>query len=94
MTEPEPAATPPTPPSIDARLELYGALTDRERAVAALLALGRTCREIGNALDMAQKTAEHHRGSVLRKLRLRNTAELARDAIRVGFVRPPDEATA
>lgn len=81
-------------PNIDARRKLYETLTDRERDVARMLALGRTCRQIGEALNMSQKTAESHRGRILDKLHLDNTTELARDAIRVGFVPAPDEATA
>lgn len=80
-------------PAIDARRELYETLTEREKSVVRQLALGRTCREIAAEFEISPKTAETHRGRALTKLQLRNTAELARDAIRVGFVPAPDEAT-
>lgn len=86
-----PATAPAAPPTIDARRELYETLTPRQRDVARLLAYGLTCREISERLGMCQRTADHYRGIVLGKLKLRNAAELARDAIRVGFVPPPDE---
>jgi DNA-binding CsgD family transcriptional regulator len=80
-------------PTIDARRELYETLTEREKAVVRLLAIGRTCSEIATEFSISPKTIESHRGRALTKLQLRNTAELARDAIRVGFVPAPDEAT-
>lgn len=79
--------------TLDARRELYGTLTDREREVCKLLAFGRTCVDIGIDLAISTKTAETHRAHVLNKLQLRNVAELARDAIRVGFVPAPGETT-
>jgi DNA-binding NarL/FixJ family response regulator len=49
-------------------------LTDRERAVAALVAEGRTNREIGAALHLAEKTVERHVSRVLGKLGARTRA--------------------
>lgn len=80
-------------PTIDARRELYETLTEREKAVTRLLAVGRTCSEIADEFGISQKTIDTHRAHALAKLQLRNAAELARDAIRVGFVPTPDEAT-
>lgn len=87
-----PAAAGPTP-NIDARRELYETLTEREKSVARLLAVGKTCAEIAAAFAISQKTIDTHRGHALVKLQLRNAAELARDAIRVEFVPAPDEMT-
>lgn len=81
----------PAEPKIAARRALYETLTDRQREVARLLAMGRSCREIAEELHVETKTAETHRLLVLGKLQLRNAAELARDAIRVGFVPEPTE---
>lgn len=78
--------------ALDARRELYESLTDRERQVCKLLAFGRTCADIARELEISAKTAKTHRGHVLTKLRLRNVAELARDAIMVGFVPAPGES--
>jgi DNA-binding NarL/FixJ family response regulator len=94
IAEPAALAAAIQPPTIGARLELYETLTTRERGVAKLLAFGLTCHDIAEQLGIDVKTADSHRNRVLTKLCLRNTAELARDAIRVGFVPAPDEQTA
>jgi len=83
----------PAQDTLDARRELYASLTGREREVCKLLAFGRTCADIARELAMSVKTANTHRGHVLTKLRLRNVAELARDAIMVGFVPAPGETS-
>ena len=64
----------------------YGTLTEREREVLHLVCDGATTREIANTLGIGEKTAENHRGRVLRKLGLGNTAELVRYAARHGLV--------
>jgi DNA-binding NarL/FixJ family response regulator len=64
----------------------YGRLTSREREVFHLLAEGLTTKEIARRLDISVKTAENHRGRVLDKLDMRNTAELVRYALRKGLL--------
>jgi len=64
----------------------YGELTAREREVFHLIAEGLTTKEIARRLDISVKTAENHRGRVLDKLDMRNTAELVRYALRRGLV--------
>ena len=64
----------------------YGTLTAREREVFHLIAEGLTTKEIARRLDISVKTAENHRGRVLDKLGVRNTAELVRYALRRGLV--------
>lgn len=61
-------------------------LTAREREVAKMLAVGRTNAEIGEALAIAVKTVDTHRGHVLKKLGLRNNAELVHWALRTKMV--------
>ena len=60
----------------------YGRLTAREREVFHLMAEGMTTKEIARRLGISVKTAENHRGRVLDKLDVRNTAELVRYALR------------
>ncbi|MDQ2696004.1 MAG: response regulator transcription factor [Pseudomonadota bacterium] len=62
-------------------------LSDREFQVLRLLALGHTSSEIGQRLHIGTKTVDTHRVSVLKKLALRNVADLTRFAIRYGLVR-------
>jgi len=60
----------------------YGALSPREREVLHLVVEGLTTKEIARRLDIGVKTAENHRGRILTKLGLRNSAELVRYAMR------------
>jgi len=74
----------------------WGRLTTREAEVAKLLARGRTNREIGDELDISQKTVDTHRGHVLKKLAAasgracRNNSDLTRHAIREGVITAED----
>lgn len=70
---------------------MFNTLTQREREIAAMLAIGDSCREIANRLGVSHKTVDSHRHHVLKKIGARNTADLARMAIREGFVSMHDE---
>ena len=56
-------------------------LSDREREVLRLLALGHTNQEIAKTLYISVRTAETHRAHIMQKLRLNTRAELVRHAI-------------
>jgi DNA-binding NarL/FixJ family response regulator len=60
----------------------YGSLSPREREVLHLVVEGLTTKEIARRLDIGVKTAENHRGRILSKLGLHNSAELVRYAVR------------
>ena len=64
----------------------YGRLTEREREVFHLIAEGMTTKDIAQRRGISAKTAENHRGRVLDKLGVRNTAELVRYALRKGLI--------
>lgn len=52
-------------------------LTDQERRVLALIAEGKTNREIAGALDLAEKTVKNYVSSILSKLQLKRRTEAA-----------------
>ena len=56
-------------------------LSDRERDVLRLLALGHTNQEIASQLYISVRTAETHRAHIMQKLRLGTRAELVRYAL-------------
>jgi two-component system response regulator NreC len=64
-------------------------LSDREREVLRLLALGYTNQEIAKQLFISVRTAETHRAHVMQKLRLQSRAELVRYAIAHGLLEQP-----
>jgi len=56
-------------------------LSEREREVLRLLALGHTNQEIAKMLYISVRTAETHRAHIMQKLRLTTRAELVRYAL-------------
>ena len=71
----------PEPPR---RTDTFG-LSGREREVLALVAQGRTNREIGERLFISQKTVGVHVGNILSKLEVSGRVEAAAVAIRLGL---------
>jgi len=65
-------------------------LSDREREVLRLLALGHTNQEIAQMLYLSVRTAETHRARIMQKLRLTTRAELVRYAIDHGLLADDD----
>jgi len=61
-------------------------LSDREREVLRLLALGHTNQEIAQTLFISVRTAETHRAHIMQKLRINTRAELVRYAIAQGLL--------
>lgn len=64
-------------------------LSDREREVLKLLALGHTNQEIAKELYISVRTAETHRAHIMQKLRLSSRAELVRYALGEGLLESP-----
>lgn len=61
-------------------------LSDREREVLRLLALGHTNQEIAKQLYISVRTAETHRAHIMQKLRLQTRAELVSYALAQGLL--------
>ena len=65
-------------------------LSEREREVLRLLALGHTNQEIAKMLYISVRTAESHRAHIMQKLRLQTRAELVRYALAHGLLEEDD----
>ena len=61
-------------------------LSEREREVLRLLALGHTNQEIAKMLFISVRTAETHRAHIMQKLKLGSRAELVRHALAEGLL--------
>ena len=61
-------------------------LSDREREVLRLLALGHTNQEIAKQLYISVRTAETHRAHIMQKLRLQTRADLVAYALERGVL--------
>jgi DNA-binding NarL/FixJ family response regulator len=70
----------------NAPLDLYQSLTMREREILQMAAEGSSSTEIGHKLGISPRTVELHRSRFLKKLGLRNQAELVRYAIKRGIL--------
>lgn len=81
------SAAEPTPrPPLAAMLDT---LSDRERAVLADVARGRTSKEIAETTGLSIKTVESYRARAMHKLDLRTRADLVRIAMDSGLLSEP-----
>ena len=67
-------------------VDTYDLLTSREREILQLLAEGKANKEVATALNISPYTVETHRGHILQKLNLHNSAELVLYAVRKGII--------
>jgi DNA-binding CsgD family transcriptional regulator len=81
------ASTPGAARRLPSSLDRLG-LTAREQEVLALVAIGRTNREIAETLFISPKTATVHVSNILGKLGVRSRVEAATIAHRLGSVKP------
>lgn len=63
-------------------------LTARERETVQLISEGKSNKQVAEALGISVRTAENHRASILRKLKLDSIAGLVRYAIRNKLIEP------
>ena len=63
----------------------FGGLTPRERQVAALVAQGKSNREIAEELVLSERTVENHVGNILSKLGFGSRAQIAAWAVEKGL---------
>jgi len=81
----EPLAIKSRPPGFTATIPL----SKREKEVLTLIVHGKTTKEIAGALGLSIGTIETHRTSIMRKLKLRNVADLVVYAFRAGLIKLP-----
>ncbi|MCA9922302.1 MAG: response regulator transcription factor [Anaerolineales bacterium] len=67
-------------------LELFESLSERERDVLRLAAMGFTSREIGEKLIISPKTADTYRQRAMEKLELTHRSDLIKFALRAGIL--------
>ncbi|MBI5302794.1 MAG: tetratricopeptide repeat protein [Chloroflexi bacterium] len=75
----------PTLSPRQAAKEKFGGLTAREREVAALIARGKSNREIADALVLSERTIEGHVGNILNKLGFNARTQIATWAVEKGL---------
>ncbi len=62
-------------------------LTSREREILQLVAEGYSNKELCSRLGISLRTVENHRHNLMRKLGAHNSADLTREAFRMGMIR-------
>lgn len=72
-------------PAVD---DPYQSLSERERQILLLAAMGHTNRDIARSLHLSEQTVHNHRANVMEKLGLHDRVELLRYSIRRGLLNP------
>lgn len=75
------------PREAEAGSDPYEALTDREKQVLRLVALGHSNKEVADFLGSSVKTAMSHREHLMEKLDLHSRTDLIKFAIKKGVIR-------
>lgn len=63
-------------------------LSEREEGVLRLVVQGFSSKKIGNLLKLSPRTIDHHRASLLKKFKMRNTVDLVNHVVSNGLVMP------
>jgi two-component system response regulator NreC len=71
---------------VDSPQDSYGLLSQREREILQMVALGYTNQQIGDRLFLSIKTVETYRARLMAKLNLRSRADLVRYALQKGLL--------
>src|SRR3990172_29977 len=66
--------------------DVYDTLSDREREVLLLAAVGHTNREIAKALHLSERSVHSKRSTAMEKLGFHDRVELLKDALRRGVI--------
>lgn len=74
------------PDESDSQPTLIHELTEREKEILALIALGLSNKEIGDKLFISHRTVDTHRTNLMKKLDVHNIAGLIRIAMKSGLI--------
>jgi len=61
-------------------------ITPRQREILRLVSVGRTNREIAKSLGISVRTVEVHRFNLMRRMEVRNVAQLLRQALQLNLL--------
>jgi two-component system secretion response regulator SsrB len=61
-------------------------ITPRQREILKMVAMGSTNREIATSLAISVRTVEVHRFNLMRRLNVRNVAQLLRQSLQQGLL--------
>jgi DNA-binding CsgD family transcriptional regulator len=64
-------------------------LSIREQEILKLIAEGKSSKEIAGLLFISIRTVQHHRANIMRKLKIKKTADLVKYAIQKGYTESP-----
>ena len=67
-------------------LDRYELLTSREREILQLVGEGYTADEIADKLSISHRTVEKHRSNLMKKLEVKNHADMIRFALQRGLI--------
>ena len=68
----------------------FAVLSEREEGVLRLVVQGLSSKKIGNLLKLSPRTIDHHRSSLLKKFKMKNTVDLVNHVVRNGLVMPSE----
>jgi DNA-binding NarL/FixJ family response regulator len=71
---------------VDSKEPIHQTLSDREYQVFCMIASGRSVKDIANALTLSIKTISTHRSRVLKKMNMKNNAQLIHYAVKQNLV--------
>lgn len=69
----------------DGEMERVAALPRRQKAILMLIAQGKNAKEIADILHISFKTVNNHRGFLMHRLGVHDTATLTKIAVRCGI---------
>jgi len=61
-------------------------LSPREKEIVKLIAESKSTKEIALFLSISERTVDHHRANILRKLNFKKTADLVKYALQKGYI--------